>query len=340
MTTTISKHEVQQQQQQQQHQQQQQQQHPMITTTATTATTAATAANTGPLCGAMQLQFDTLNNNDIAPVTASCDEPQSAVDTAQNALHHASQTKVLKRRSLLNFKSFDFHIKSLYSGLRVSGAATVGHKSASASASQSQSQSQSRSSSLDVGGILDAPVATQRRIPPHLRIEGVDAEPDPDPDPDADPESMKLLLDYTASPFTPRRNSSTQLLPINRGSSLLSPYYLSPYMAVGGAGGGGGAGSIGGAGTTAAGDDCGSGNIRRSSTSDIVNCRRRGSTASGNSRRPSTSDLLRRARERRGSEARMGRSVSHSGMRGMGGGGVGGGGGGGCMGGRRTSMAF
>lgn len=305
MTTTISKHEV---------QQQKQQQHAIITTTA--ATTA-----TDPLSGAMQLQIDTLNNNDIATVTASCDEPHTVLDTAHNP--SSSQTKVLKRRSLLNFKSFDFHIKSLYSGLLTSGAPSMAHKSESAS------QSQSRSSSLDAGGILaDAKIVPQRRIPPDLRIEGVDT--DLVQDPNQDPESMNLLLDYKASPFTPRRNSSTLQLPINRGSSSLSPYFLSPYMAVGGAGGGVAATC-----NTSDGGDCTSGNIRRSSTSDIVNCRRRGSTASGsNSRRPSSSDLLRKARERRGSEARMARSVSHSAMRGMGGGG------GGCMGGRRTSMAF
>jgi len=60
-----------------------------------------------------------------------------------------------------------------------------------------------------------------------------------------------------------------------------------------------------------------------------------GAASAQDSRRPSTSDLLRKARERKGSEARMGRSVSHSGLTR---GGPGGGGGG--LGGRRTSMAF
>lgn len=81
-------------------------------------------------------------------------------------------------------------------------------------------------------------------------------------------------------------------------------------------------------------------NIRRSSTSDIIdNNPVTPSGSSGDNRRPSTSDLLRRARERKGSEGgkgstgilsggRMGRSVSQSGLPR-----------GGRMG-RRTSMAF
>lgn len=80
-------------------------------------------------------------------------------------------------------------------------------------------------------------------------------------------------------------------------------------------------------------------NIRRSSTSDIID--KKPATTPGTSsesRRPSTSDLLRRARERKGSETkgstgilsggRMGRSVSQGGLTR-----------GGRMG-RRTSMAF
>ncbi|ALC48219.1 Hk [Drosophila busckii] len=191
-------------------------------------------------------------------------------------------------QSLQSLQSLDFHIKSLYSGLRPN------HKSASSS-------------------IQDNSLATVPRPAPDLRIESVDAAAPSD-----------LLLDYTQSPYTPRRNSSTQLLPLNN----LSPYFLSPYAA---------SASAAGAGAAAAGAAAAAGDgIRRSSTSDIVGCRRRGSSASNsNSRRPSTTDLLRRARERRGSEARMGRSVSHSGMRG----GSMLGGGAGCMGGRRTSMA-
>lgn len=69
-------------------------------------------------------------------------------------------------------------------------------------------------------------------------------------------------------------------------------------------------------------------NIRRSSTSDIMDKNHPSSQSQTDSRRPSTSDLLRRARERKGSEgAKMGRSISQGGMpRGRAG--------------RRTSMAF
>lgn len=151
-------------------------------------------------------------------------------------------------------------------------------------------------------------------------------------------------VDYPQSPYSTRRNSSND---DNRSSSHLihltgdggdhhhllqptphryemsrsqasspSPYYLSPYAFA-----------------------SSSQNIRRSSTSDIMSgSKRSASSSASNSRRPSTSDLLRKARERRGSETRMGRSVSHGGLPRGGGGGafrVGPG-----VGGRRTSIAF
>lgn len=289
MTTTISKHEV------QQHQQQQLQQ-----VTATTATVTRTEPQPNAA-------IDTLNNNnDIDDVAGSV---------------AATGLKCQKRRSLLNFKSFDFHIKSLYSGLRTPGNALAETPQQTNAAAGSRA-SLGGSTTTAAAAAAAAPGAA-RPTPPHLRIEAVDAEPERE-------EGSNLLLDYGQSPYTPRRNSSTQLLSINRYSSAcatLSPYLLSPYMQVPGGGAAGG--------SSGADGDSSGGSIRRSSTSDIV--ARRSSTASGaNSRRPSTSDLLRRARERRGSEARMGRSVSHSAMGRSGAGG----GGGGCMGGRRTSMAF
>lgn len=70
-------------------------------------------------------------------------------------------------------------------------------------------------------------------------------------------------------------------------------------------------------------------NIRRSSTSDIMDKNQPPSSSQTDNRRPSTSDLLRRARERKGSEgAKMGRSISQGGMPRGG------------RAGRRTSMAF
>lgn len=74
-------------------------------------------------------------------------------------------------------------------------------------------------------------------------------------------------------------------------------------------------------------------NIRRSSTSDIIENPKKGittSTSQQDNRRPSTSDLLRRARERKGGDSnKIGRSVSQGGLP-RGGGRVG----------RRTSIAF
>lgn len=70
-------------------------------------------------------------------------------------------------------------------------------------------------------------------------------------------------------------------------------------------------------------------NIRRSSTSDIMDKNHPPASAQTDTRRPSTSDLLRRARERKGSEgAKMGRSISQGGMPRGG------------RAGRRTSIAF
>lgn len=70
-------------------------------------------------------------------------------------------------------------------------------------------------------------------------------------------------------------------------------------------------------------------NIRRSSTSDIMDKNHPQSSSQTDTRRPSTSDLLRRARERKGSEgAKIGRSISQGGMPRGG------------RAGRRTSIAF
>ncbi|XP_028897279.2 putative mediator of RNA polymerase II transcription subunit 26 [Zeugodacus cucurbitae] len=303
-----------------------------ITTTTTTTTTRLDSATA-------IIQIDSLNNN-----TTSLSVTTNAITTATTPTNNngcvliptseASETepKTQKRRSLLNFKSFDFHIKSLYSGLRNGnkhsqsqssslGGCVGGGSKSGASAADGDGATDNANGS----GLLDAvtPIgnrggtAINNRMPPYLKIESVDAE-----------EAENLLLDYPQSPYSSRRNSSheddhrssSQLLHINRydmcsrsQASSPSPYYLSPYA-------------------------IDSGNIRRSSTSDIMSCKRSGTSSASDSRRPSTSDLLRKARERRGSEARMGRSVSHSGLPRGGGPRLGAGGGGG--GGRRTSMAF
>ncbi|KAH8287512.1 hypothetical protein KR054_009263, partial [Drosophila jambulina] len=234
-------------QQQQQQQLQQQQQH------LPSSSNSSEVAASGPA----DLQFDTLNNNNNNNNSHSNGSSEQATNGA---------TDTQKRRSLLNFKSLDFHLKSLYSGLR-------SHTSTGASSSQPNSSA-------------PAVDQVQRRMP-YLRVESVDPE---------GPESERL-----------RRTEAL---------SGHSPSFLSPYTGAGG----GGAASLQLPSPDAA-------TIRRSSTSDIVNCKKgaAGGTGTGtgtggagvgvgvgaqDTRRPSTSDLLRRARERKGSEARMGRSVS------------------------------
>lgn len=242
------------------------------------------------------------NNNDTS---ISAIQHHSAKDTTSinmsNIQGYEDRSNMTKaKKSLLNFRSFDFHIKSLYSGLR---------QVKNPPENDQHHHHQQRSSDTHGSNGNNVAVAAHNRTPPYLRVEEVDIE-----------ESENLLLDYPQSPYSSRRNSddnrsSANLLQINQFDMSISqgssPYYLSPIPI--------------------------SGNIRRSSTSDIM-CKRSSAGSSVNSsRRPSTSDLLRKARERKGSESsiRIGRSVSHGGLpRGGGGGSIGRGGGG-----RRTSIA-
>jgi len=133
MTTTISKQEQQQHLQQQQQQQQyvQLQQQALLTSDSVAVPIAA------------DLQFDTLNNNNQNNNTGSPDQALPSNDEPQ------------KRRSLLNFKSLDFHLKSLYSGLR-------SHSGTGTPPSQPNSS-------------IPAVDLTQRRMP-YLRVESVDPE--------------------------------------------------------------------------------------------------------------------------------------------------------------------
>ncbi|XP_067641907.1 probable serine/threonine-protein kinase MARK-A [Eurosta solidaginis] len=312
---------------------------------AISATQANTTTTTRLDSATTIIQIDSINNNNT---TTTLSTTTTAITTATTPTNNngtvlltndmpESEPKTQKRRSLLNFKSFDFHIKSLYSGLRngnkhsqsqssslgggdggVGGGGGCIEDSGSGRVGDSNITDNANGSGL----LFNTPTAQRgegqtmaNRIPPYLKIETVDPE-----------EAENLLLDYPQSSYSSRRNSShedenrssSQLLHINRydmcsrsQASSSSPYYLSPYPI-----------------------DV---NMRRSSTSDIMSGKRSGTSSTSDSRRPSTSDLLRKARERRGSEARMGRSVSHSGLP-RGGPRLGGAGGGG--GGRRTSMAF
>lgn len=133
--------------------------------------------------------------------------------------------------------------------------------------------------------------------PPYLRVETVDVD------------ETENLLTFPQSPYAQHRGSFDksgyqylQTQPDYSRSQASSP---SPFLSI----------------STPP-------NIRRSSTSDIMDKNHPGTGSQPDSRRPSTSDLLRRARERKGSEgAKMGRSISQGGMpRGRAG--------------RRTSMAF
>lgn len=134
--------------------------------------------------------------------------------------------------------------------------------------------------------------------PPYLRVETVDKD------------ETENLLTFPQSPYAQHRGSfdksgyqylSTQ--PDYSRSQTSSP---SPFLSI----------------STPP-------NIRRSSTSDIMDKNQPVSNSQTDNRRPSTSDLLRRARERKGSEgAKMGRSISQGGMPRGG------------RAGRRTSIAF
>lgn len=134
--------------------------------------------------------------------------------------------------------------------------------------------------------------------PPYLRVETVDAD------------ETETLLTFPQSPYAQHRGSfdksGYQYLNTQPDYSRSQTSSPSPFLSI----------------TTPP-------NIRRSSTSDIMDKNHPASTAQTDNRRPSTSDLLRRARERKGSEgAKMGRSISQGGMPRGG------------RGGRRTSIAF
>lgn len=215
------------------------------------------------------IQIDSINNNNTSPAETVVNKDARNLDSSDDS--QIQKKKSIKRNtSLINFKSLDFHIKSIYSGLR--------NKSQPETPRSTTTNSSSSST----------------RKPPYLKVEAVDKD-----------ESENLLLTYPQSPYQHRGSfdkSCSQLLNITQyemSRSQASSPYLCPSP----------------------------GNIRRSSTSDIM-CKK--SSSANDSRRPSTSDLLRKARERKGSESgRLGRSVSQGGLPR-----------GGYRGGRRTSMAY
>lgn len=168
------------------------------------------------------------------------------------------------------------------------------------------SNSNSGSSGTHKSATTSFPKTGVGNKPPYVKVETVDKDGDED-----------HLISFPHSPYSSHRSS------LDKSQQYLQtqPEYSrsqcnSPFLSI----------------TTPP-------NIRRSSTSDIIDKKpSMTSVATNENRRPSTSELLRRARERKGSESkgstgmlsggRMGRSTSHGGLPRGG------------RAGRRTSMAF
>lgn len=195
--------------------------------------------------------------------------------------------KIRRNSSLMNFKSLDISLKSIYASLK-------GNKG------DKEKTSKNDLTTITTNDSISTSTASIRK-PPFLKIDTVDQD-----------ESQTLLI-YPQSPGGSahhRRSfdtNSSAFLSTHQYTEFSQSRASSPYLCVSAQ------------------------NIRRSSTSDIIGNKRggSGSHSAAESRRPSTSDLLRRARERKGSEGRLGRSISH-GCVNRGGG----------MRNRRTSMAY
>lgn len=262
--------------------------------------------------------IDALNNNyDIDQNTNLTQNVSKKEATIISDNHH----KTTRRRSLLNFKSFDFHLKTLYTGLR--------HPSQIQLATETSVRIDEmlNGQQTQVEGGRSRPYQSYTRLPPYLKIESPNNE-----------EIENLLIDYSQSPYSTRRNSThddhpsyTQLihqqeerryLQQSHRSHPVRPISHSPTT------------STGGFLLSPCITELKEQRMRRSSTSDLVNEEKRSS-------RPSTTELLRKARERQGAGIiRIGRSASHTGLPR---GGLCGSFGyrpGNIMGGRRTSMAF
>lgn len=198
--------------------------------------------------------------------------------------------KIRRNSSLMNFKSLDISLKSIYASLK---GGNKGDKEKTSKTDVTVAAAAANDSN-------NTSTASIRKAP-FLKIDTVDQD-----------ESQTLLI-YPQSPggsAQHRRSfdtNSSAFLSTHQYTEFSQSRASSPYLCVSAQ------------------------NIRRSSTSDIIGNKRggSGSHSAAESRRPSTSDLLRRARERKGSEGRLGRSISH-GCVNRGGG----------MRNRRTSMAY
>lgn len=276
-------------------------------------------------------------NTSLTPIVAR-EATITTPDNQHQHHHHHPHHKAPRRKSLLNFKSFDFHLKTFYTGLRHPSQTQLAGESNNISVDDDILGSQT--SRMELG--RSRQYQTFTRLPPYLKIKSPSNE-----------EAENLLIDYSQSPYSTRRNSNVhedhqsciQLIvqqhdekerhlnqqqggttattrPVSHSPTSTSSgvFLLLPSLST-----------------------CdqlkGRRTMRRSSTSDIMMNEKEKRT-----HRPSTSELLRKARERQMGQNvglnRMGRSVSHTGLPR---GGV-------CagfgyrpdtmIGGRRTSMAF
>jgi hypothetical protein len=228
-------------------------------------------------------------------------QPQSANDNL----------KIRRNSSLLNFKSLDISLKSLYTSLKNQKNSNE-KKRETKNAPTLKVESADGNLLFQTEEIFRSPkkyVSLNNRLPSILF-----------PEKNAGPldESEKLLLTYTQSPVSHHRRSfdttSSQYLSTQTNYQEISSQVSSPYLSVS------------------------AGNIRRSSTSDILMGAqpppakpeeiRTSSSKLHLAGKPSTKEVLRKARERKGSECKMGRSTSQGGIARGG------------MRNRRTSMAF
>lgn len=177
---------------------------------------------------------------------------------------------VKRNFSMISFKSLDFNLKSICSSMK--------GKHGKESHSIAGSSKASTTPILQTMSSNKTSVTTTTK-PPYLKVETVDQ----------DAEEEHLLISFPQSPYSHRGSfDKTQSQHLTATHSDYSRSQTnSPFLSI----------------NT-------SQNIRRSSTSDIIDKKpvapSSGATPTG-SRRPSTSDLLRRARERKGSETKGGR---------------------------------
>lgn len=176
---------------------------------------------------------------------------------------------VKRNFSMISFKSLDFNLKSLCSSIK--------NKHGKDTNSAGSCRSSTLPLTLPQSATNKTSVTTTTK-PPYLKVETVDK----------DVEEEHLLISFPQSPYSHRGSfdkTHSQHLTATHSDYSRSPIN-SLYLSI----------------NT-------SQNIRRSSTSDIIDKKPIPSSSATPtaSRRPSTSDLLRRARERKGSETKGGK---------------------------------